>query len=142
MTDRPRYDDLSDDQLESLIRGLPARQPSAALRRRILSHADQRRARRLSLPRPALALAALLVLFLADLMVIASQNAGLAVSAAPAAIARAHTSVVESDRPAWLSEMGAEELGPRIAQMVTERLPNPPTYYELTAELLQTANGG
>ena len=135
--------EMSDEQLEHLVRGLPGRQPRAALRDRVLLGERRAPVRRVILLRPAFAFGALVILVLADMVVLGLQDARLAaragVSPSVATVAR---SPAERDVPAWLRETGAEELGPRIAHMVAERPPDAVTYSALLADLLQTGNGG
>jgi hypothetical protein len=71
MTHRRGYRDMSEEQLEDLVRGLPQREPRPHLRDRILAAAAAPRptGRR----GPALAVAALVFLVLADLLVLRSQ---------------------------------------------------------------------
>ena len=143
MNDDTHYRDMSDEELEDLIRGLPGRQPRAALRDRVLLAAQRRPVRRVILLRPAFALAALVILMLADMIVVGLQDAGLAARAGVSrSVLTAQRAPAERDVPAWLREIGVEDFGPRIAQMAAERQPGAATYPALLADLLQTGNGG
>lgn len=142
MTDRPRYDDLSDEELESLIRCLPGRGPSSDLRARVLSHGLRAGRRRSRAPRPALALAALFALLLADLLILSSQNAGLGMKTAPAAVVRADTSATQNSDLAWLSESGRPGLTQRIALLRAQKQTRQHTYSLLRRSLLENAEGG
>jgi len=70
MRDRQSHSAGDDEELESLLRGLPRREPSPALRGRVLSHAARRQGR-LS---PVWALAGLLFLIAADVLVVRHQD--------------------------------------------------------------------
>ena len=70
MRDRRSHSSGDDEKLEGLLRGLPRREPSPALRGRVLSRAARRRGR-LS---PAWALAGLLFLIVADVLVVRHQE--------------------------------------------------------------------
>ena len=143
MNDNAPYRDMSDEELEHLIRGLPGRQPRAVLRDRVLLGARRPSVRRGTLLRPAFALGALLMLLLADIIVVGLQDAGLAARAGISpSVLTAQRAPAERDVPPWLREIGAEELGPRVAWMVAERPPDAATYSALLADLLQTGNGG
>ena len=143
MNDDTPYRDMSDEELEGLIRGLPGCQPRAALRDRVLLGARRPSVRRATLLRPAFALAALVILILADMIVVGLQDGGLAARAGVSpSMLTAQRAPAERDVPAWLREIGAEELGPRIAWMVAESPPDAATYSALLADLLQTGNGG
>jgi hypothetical protein len=143
MNDDTPYRDMSDEELEHLIRGLPGRQPRAALRDRVLLGARRRPVRRGTLLQPAFALGALFILLLADIIVVGLQDAGLSARAGISpSVLTAQRAPAERDVPAWLREIGAEELDPRIAQMVAERPPHAATYSALLADLLQNGNGG
>jgi hypothetical protein len=143
MNDDTPYRDMNDEELEGLISGLPGRQPRPALRDRVLLGARRPSARRVRLLRPAFALAALVILLLADMIVVGLQDAGLSARAGVSpSVLTAQRAPAERDVPAWLREIGAEELGPRIAWMVAKRPPDAATYSALLADLLQTGNGG
>ncbi len=143
MNREARYREMSDEELECLISGLPGRQPRAALRDRVLLAAGRPSVCRVRFLRPAFALGALAILLLADMMVVNLQDAGLAARAgASPSVLTAERAPAERDVPAWLSEIGAEELGPRVAWMVAERPPDAATYSALLADLLQTGSGG
>jgi hypothetical protein len=143
MNDDTPYRDMSDEDLEGLIRGLPGRQPRATLRDRVLSGVRRPAVRRLTLLRPALGFGALIILLLADVIVVDLQDAGLAARAGVSpSVLTAERAPAGRDVPAWLREIGADEFGPRIAQMVAERPPHSPTYAALLADLLESGNGG
>lgn len=142
MTDRSRYRDMTDDDLERLIRDLPTRQPTAALRHRILSHVDQRNSRRPALSRPAFAFAALIVLLVADLLALSLQDAGLGLKRAPAALIRAQPSPAEDQYLAWLHEIGRSGLTQRIALLRAQEERSRYTYSALRRSLLDNAEGG
>jgi hypothetical protein len=137
------YRDMSDEELEDAVRALPRRQPSQAVRHRIVSQGRHRHARPASFLRPALGLAALVVLIFADLLVVRLQNVSLASKAGPpTAMLVAAQAPDRTEQLAWLQEMGAPDLGPHIAQMVAERPPHSPTYAALLADLVRSGNGG
>ena len=85
MRDRRSHSSGDDEKLEGLLRGLPRREPSPALRGRVLSHAARRRSR----AAPAWALAGLLLLIVADVLVVRHQDHALWAAAArpPMAVA-------------------------------------------------------
>ena len=73
MRDRHSHSSGEVEKLESLLRGLPRREPSPGLRGRVLSRA----ARRPSRSAPAWALAGLLLLIVADVLVVRHQDQAL-----------------------------------------------------------------
>ncbi len=72
MPEHPRVRDMSDDELVSLIQGLPERKLSPSVRDGLFSHAVP--ARRQYRFRPAVALAALVVLLAADWVTLRVQG--------------------------------------------------------------------
>jgi len=133
---------MSDDQLESLIRGLPGRGPSSGLRTRVLSHGLRPRPTRRRAPRPALAFAALICLLLADLLVLNLQDTGLSVNArVSAAVVTAQARPEEDERLAWLRELGVSGLGLRVARLSADSERRPQTRAELLRTLLPSGNG-
>jgi hypothetical protein len=143
MTDRRRYSEMSDDELESLIRGLPGRGPSSGLRTCVLSHRLRPRPTRRRAPRPALAFAAFICLLLADLLVLNLQDAGLAaIGRASPAVVTAQARPQEDERLAWLKELGVSGLGLRVAQLSADSGTRPQTRAEVLRSLLAPGNGG
>ena len=142
MNDHSRYRNMSDEDLEDLIRGLAHRRPSAALRDRVLGLADRRVPGRFALPRPAFALAALFVLLLAALLILTSQNAGLAMKRAPAAFVRAEASPAEGEYLAWPEGIGRPGLTQRMALLRAHEHKRQHTYSLLRRSLLDNAEGG
>jgi hypothetical protein len=129
---------LSDEETENLIRGLPRRQPTAALRARILSQAI--RLQRAPARRPLFALAALLLLLLADVILMERQNSGLTPPAPTQAVARVPDQ--EEDDAAWLREVAAAAGLRRFALLREARPAEKETYLALRRLLMQSANGG
>ena len=143
MTDRQRYREMSDDQLESLIRGLPGRGPSSGLRARVLSDSLRSRARRRRAHRPALAFAALICLLLADLLILSLQDAGLAaIGGTSSAVVTARARAQADEQMTWLREVGASGLGLRVAHLSADSGTRPGTRSELLRDLLAPGNGG
>jgi len=134
-----QYRDLDDDQLESLIRGLPRREPRASLRERILSHSIAPPPRPTSAFRPAFALPALVVLLLADWLVLRSQSSGTLYSPAPQA-AVAQGGPASREEIGLMRDLAASGLPLRLAM----RHPSlqPETYLELRNRMLNEADGG
>ena len=137
------YRDLTDDELERLIGGLPRREPGLDLRRRILSVRPVPARRRSGPFRPALALAALSLLILADGLVLGLQNAHLQIAGAGAVGTRVAPTASESDEvPAWLGD-DALSSGPlHIALLRADRESPADTYGALLRALCEGADGG
>jgi hypothetical protein len=137
------YRDLTDHELERLIRGLPRREPGADLRRRVLLVWPAQTRRRSHLLRPALVLAALPLLILADALILNFQNASLRSTAADSIGAlAARTPSGQSEFLAWVGDTGASSPLLRIALLRAEREPLPDTYSALLRDLCEGANGG
>jgi hypothetical protein len=140
MTDRQRYDDASDEELERVISCLPRREPRTELRERILSQAHGRQPRRTRLLRPALALGALILLLAVDVLVVLSQDGRLGGPAGGKQVAVA----AEEGRDGpfhSLDEIGGSDLLLRIARRHAEANPQP-SYFELRRQLMAEGNGG
>jgi len=136
MPDRPRRD-LTDEQFEHLLRGLPRREPRPELRERVLSHQLPPARRPHLVFRPAFGVAALALLLLADLAAMRSQDSGYSPGrAAPPAAVTAQA----DDDTSWLRELGFPRL--RLAALPASDQPNPDSYLALRNRLLQGANGG
>ena len=143
MTDRRRYHEMSDDQLESLIRSLPGRGPSSGLRARVLSHGLRPHPTRRRAPRPALAFGVLILLLVVDLLVLNLQNTGLAaIGGASPAVATAQARPQEDERLAWLRELGVSGIGLRVAHLSADSGTRPQTRAEILRSLLAPGNGG
>jgi len=72
VTDR-RFVDITDAEIEGLVRRLPGREPGEALRARVLA-AGNSKPRRLTLLRPIVALGALAALVLLDVLALSRQD--------------------------------------------------------------------
>ncbi len=143
MTDRRRYNDMSDDELESLLRGLPARAPSDGLRARVLSYGLRARRPRPHTLRPVLAFAALILLLVADLLVLHVQDTSLSADAgASPAVVTAQAPLQDDESVAWLRELGVSGLGLRVARLSADSETRPQTRAELLRSLLTPGNGG
>lgn len=139
MSEHRRYRDMTDEGLETAIRGLPRREPRASLRERILSHPIAPTPRRISAFRPAFALPALVVLLLADWLVLRSQSSGTLYSPSPQA-AVAQGGPASREEIGLMRDLAASGLPLRLAM----RHPSlqPETYLELRNRMLNEADGG
>ena len=114
--------EITDDELEGMIRGLPSRAPSADLRRRVLSGAAARAPRRRIALLPAYALAALVLLATADVLVLRWQSADLGRSASyTSATAAAQSQQVGEDEVEWLRDLGVSSAALRLALLAEPR---------------------
>ncbi len=136
---RRAYQGLTDDQLETLIRQLPRREPGPGLRERILSHRPLSRTRRAWALRPACLLAAVVLLLVADALVMRCQDAGLTLprTAPPAAIAQE-----QSEDELWLADMGVPALRNRLRLAMRHPSTQRETYFELRQRMLEQSDGG
>jgi hypothetical protein len=121
---------LSDEALEARLRGLPRREPSPDLRRRILAAAWQ--PRRVGLRHPAFAFAMLMVLLLADLLVVGNQQS------APGLGSSSTATVVQAQAPsreeiALLRELDPSGLPLRLA---LRQQSHPASYFETRTRIL------
>jgi hypothetical protein len=136
---KPHYSDISDQDLESAIRGLPRRQPAAGLRERVLSYPVAHQPRRARAWRPAYALAALAVLLAADWLVVRSQDAAVPLGPSPQVTA-ARPESMSPDEAAFVRELAASGLPLRLA--MRHPGPQPETYFGLRNRMLNEADGG
>ena len=135
VTDR-RFADMSEEDITALIRRLPRREPSAALRARALSGAAGS-VRRPGALRPAMALAALVVLFMADFMMGQWQEKQIAhMFPAPRSIVATKPVPAEDDMNAVDLVMSYRLAGLRPRGNEGE------TYLELRDRLLRNGEGG
>jgi len=136
---KPRYHDMTDEDLENAIRGLPRRQPQAGLRERVLSHPTAHQPHHARAWRPAYALAALVVLMAADWLVIRSQDVAGPLGASPQAVV-AQSEPMSPDEAAFMRELAASGLPLRLAM----RHPGSQseTYFDLRNRMLNEADGG
>jgi hypothetical protein len=127
MAGRFRDREWSEEQLEDLVRGLPQRTPDADLRARVLAAAAARQTRPAGRRRPALAVAALALLVLADMLVLRQQTPPPSASPEPQAIAAA--------RPLPREEAALlREFGPVDVAVVRG-------YGDASEEIISSANG-
>jgi len=136
---KPRYHDITDEDLENAIRGLPRREPRAGMRERVLSHSTAPQPHRARSPRLAFGLAALAVLLLADWLVIKSQDVGSPFGASPQAVV-AQSEPASRDEVALMRELAASGLPLRLA--MRHPAPQPQTYFDLRNRMLNEADGG
>ena len=136
---RPRYHSMTDEDLESAIRGLPRREPRAGLRERVLSQSIAPQPHRARSPRLAFGLAALVVLLLTDWLVLKSQDVGSPFGASPQAVA-AQSEPASGDEAALMRELAASGLPLRLA--MGHPAPQPQTYFDLRNRMLNEADGG
>ncbi len=152
---RKSWSQVSDTDLEGLIRALPARRPAAGVRERVLALAS-RRARPAAWLRPAVALGALAVLLLLDALTLSWQERSIRrpiqvaqqvsrgtsppvpLSARPFGKLRASGEGVPDD---WLDELGPAGTPYMFAHL---RSPNTDgeTYLQLRSRMLKKAEGG
>jgi len=130
---------MTDEGLEVAIRGLPRCEPRARLRERILSHSIAPTPRHTSAFGPTFALAALLMLLLADWLVLRSQSGGIPYSPSPQA-AVAQAGPASREEIGLMRDLAALGLPLRLAM----RHPSlqPETYLELRNRMLNEADGG
>jgi hypothetical protein len=134
VTDHRRYREMSDEELEGLVQGLPRREPGAALRERVLGRVSPSPAGRSPALRPVVVAACVALLLLADILVVRMQGSRPA-SAAPAA--GAPTRDVDT---AWLREVGASGMALRLT-MVSAEEPREASPVALR-RLLENCEGG
>jgi hypothetical protein len=128
---------MSNADIEGLIRRLPAKQPAAELRGRVLARAAGATQRGRVL-RPAVALGMLVVLIVLDLLALGAQErrlAGALPSASAATIAR---QPVQEDSLRDLEAGGMPYLSARLHLARTDG----ETYWQLRSRLLETGEGG
>jgi len=126
--------------LERLMRGLPRREPSADLRRRVLAAGAVTR-RPLAQARPALAAAALVVLLALDLIVVTIQDRQFArILPAPPAAMVAAAPAPDHDL-AWLRELGLPDESVAVAALRRQEVGRD-TYFSLRDSLLANGSGG
>ena len=138
MRDRQSHPYGEDEELESLLRGLPRREPNPGLRGRVLSRAARRRGR-LS---PAWALAGLLLLIVADVLVVRHQEHALwaAAGGPPVAVAAQTQEQTEEGLEDLLAVTGAwprQSLRPQ-----PEATAEASSYLSLRRELLREMQEG
>ena len=139
MTDR-RLHDMEVGDLEGLLRGLPRRAPSADLRRRVFASGAFAR-RPLARARPALAAAALVALFVLDLLVVTIQDRQFAralPTPRPAVLAAAPAPDPDL---AWLREVGLPENSVIVSALARNAVGRD-TYFSLRDSLLANGSGG
>ena len=135
-----RHRNIDKDTLENTIRGLPRREPSAALRSRVLAATASAHHPR-TWTRAILAPAALIVLLALDLLVVTTQDRQLAraLPAPPAAM------VAAAEAPdhdlAWLRDLGLPEKSVALVAL-RRQAPSPDTYFSLRDSLLTNGSGG
>ncbi len=133
VTDR-RFTDMNEEDIAALIRRLPRREPSAALRARALSR-PAHSVRQPGALHPVMALAALVVLFLTDFMVGQWQEKRIAyMFPAPRSIVATKPVPAEDD----INEV---DLSYRLAGLRPRGIENE-TYLELRDRLLRNGEGG
>ena len=139
MSDRDRYRGMSDEDLESLIAGLPRRAPGEEVRRRVLGLRTP--APRSGLwARPAFALMVLLVLCVADALVMHRQ--GLVLSTHQRAQAAQPVAADNTGQDDWLVELAREDGGLRAHLMLAVREPQGSSYWQLRTDLLAGKEAG
>jgi hypothetical protein len=137
MSGPSRWSEMTDTDVEELIRRLPLRQPAAEVRERVLAVPQSAR-RRPSLLRPAVAFGTLAVLIVLDLLALGAQErrlAGALPSASAATIARKPD---EADSLRDLEDGGMPYLSARLHLTRDDG----ETYWQLRTRLLETGEGG
>ena len=134
-----RYHDMTDEELENAIRGLPRREPRPGLRERVLAHVAAPVPRPRGLARPAFAVAALIVLVLVDWLVLRVQDTGIAGGRTSSAVV-AQSEPPSRDEAALMRELAASGLPLRLA--MRHPGPQPETYLDLRNRMLNEADGG
>jgi len=139
MTDR-RLQDIEKDALENTIRGLPRREPRAALRSRVLAATASARPPR-AWTRAILAPAALIALLALDLLVVTTQDRQLARSlpARPAAMMAA-APAPDTDL-SWLRDLGLPDDSVAVVALRHQAV-SQDTYFSLRDSLLANGSGG
>ena len=139
MTDR-RLHDMEVGDLERRLRGLPRREPSGDLRRRLFAAKAFAR-RPLLRARPALAAAALVALVALDALVVNLQDRQLAraLPVPPAAMVAA--APAPDPDLSWLRELGLPDASVAVVAL-THQAVSRDTYFSLRAELFAETNGG
>ena len=139
MTDR-RHRDMNKDTLENTIRGLPRREPSAAIRSRVLAATASARPPR-AWTRAILAPAALIALLALDLLVVTTQDRQLAraLPAPPAAMMAAAPAPAHD--LAWLRELGLPDNSVAVVALSHQAV-SQDTYFSLRDSLLANGSGG
>ena len=139
MTDR-RLHDIEVGDIERLMRGLPRREPSPSLRRRVFASTAFAR-RPLARTRPAFAAAALVVLVMLDLLVVNLQDRQLAraLPAPPAAMVA--TAQAPDHDLAWLRELGLPDESVAVVVLRRQSVGRD-TYFALRESLLANGSGG
>jgi hypothetical protein len=137
MPDQTRWSEMTDAEIEGLIRRLPVKQPAAELRGRVLARSAGA-THRPPLLRPAIALGTLVVLIALDLLTLGAQErrlAGALPSAGAATIARQPD---EADSLRELEGVGMPYLSARLHLTRNDG----ETYWQLRTRLLETGEGG
>jgi len=137
MSENRRYCDMTEEEFESAVRGLPRRETRPGMRERILSYSPQ--PRHVGRPRLAFALAALIVLLLADWLVLKSQDVGSPFGASPQAVV-AQSEPASKDEIALMRDLAASGLPLRVA--MRHPTAQTETYFDLRNRMLNEADGG
>ena len=137
MSDPTRWSEMTDAEIEGLIRRLPAKQPAAELRGRVLARASRRVGRAAAL-RPAIALGALAVLLLLDSVVLAWQDRRMGGEIGMTGTFAPTVRPLPSDSWGDLDVAGAPFLSARLRVADVE----PETYLQLRTRLLEKGEGG
>jgi len=137
MSDPTRWSEMTDAEIEGLIRRLPAKQPAAELRGRVLVRAAGATQRRPVL-RPAVALGTLAVLLLLDSVVLAWQDRRMGGEIRMTGTVAPTVRPLPSDSWGDLDLAGAPFLSARLRVADVE----PETYLQLRSRLLEKGEGG
>jgi hypothetical protein len=137
MSDPTRWSEMTDAEIEGLIRRLPAKQPAAELRGRVLVRASRRVGRTAAL-RPAIALGALVVLLLLDSVVLAWQDRRMGGDIRMTGTVAPAVKPLPGDSLGDLDLAGAPYLPARLRVAAAER----ETYLQLRSRLLEKGEGG
>ncbi|MFB3881137.1 MAG: hypothetical protein ACE149_07730 [Armatimonadota bacterium] len=136
MPDQSRWSEMTDADIEDLIRRLPGERPADALRERVLAAAPVQR-RRTWVLQPSAALGTLAILIALDLLTISLQDRKLRWAGAEAPATSVQSVAASAADPDW-----AKAGSPLLSARFSIARAAPETYLQLRARLLETGEGG